>query len=419
MAKVVVIGGGFAGLSAAVRLAKLHHHVTLVEQKDILGGELRGLERDGVTWQTHREVVTLPGVFRDLFRKSGRQLERTIDFEQIRGRRHIFKDSLVLDLPMGNRGDQHEVLMDAFDSDEWSPWVDTLAPVWDSLRRVALDRTFSGKSDFDSAQWKAIAPRRSIAVLAKRDIKQYYLRKMILDPIRIGGHDRRFSPGFLAVSHYVDRNFGLWKFPGGRPALADALTDRVQQRKVDVVFDTTATGIRFSDGIATGVETSDGVIPADIVIWCAPNHPPPLRPSPELRSIPASRTYVTLDDTSLGGAEEIFIHANPPVRMWKSEPGRWTIEHGRGEDVLMSMARCGLDLRDLIVDSWEQAPIDLVGQCHWGWQWQGASTAFNLPGVKPTGGVYLAGAHAHPGGSLEMIGMATAAIAEAVGSARH
>ena len=418
MAQVVVVGGGFAGLSAAARLAKLHHSVTLIEQKDVLGGELRGIRRDGVTWQTHRETVTLPGVFRDLFRKSGRQLERTIDFEQISGRRHVFKDKLILDLPMGTRGDQHDVLMAAFDSDEWSPWVDTLAPMWDSLRRVALDKPLSGKGDFDSKQWKAIQPRRSLAVVAKRDLKQYYLRKLILDPPRLGGNDRRFTPGFVAVSHYVERNFGLWKFPGGRPALADALTERLQQRKVDVLFSTTANSIRFIDGKASGVETSGGFVPADIVVWCAPNHPAPLAPSQELRTIPASRTYVTLDDSSFDGAEEIFIHANPPMRMWKSEPGRWTIEHGRGEDVLMAMARCGLDLRELIVDSWEQAPSDLVRQCHWGWQWQGTSTAFNLPGVKPSGGVYLAGAHAHPGGSLELIGMATSAIAEAIGSAR-
>lgn len=418
MAHVVVVGGGFAGMSAAARLAKLHHNVTLIEQKDVLGGELRGVVRDGVVWQTHREIVTLPGVFRDLFRKSGRQLERSIDFEQVRSRRHVFKDNLVLDLPMGNRGDQHEVLMAAFESDEWSPWVDTLAPVWDSLRRVALDKTFSGKADFDSKQWKALDARRSLAVVARRDLRQYYLRKMVLDPPRLSGHDRQFTPGFLAVTQYVDRNFGLWKFPGGRPALAEALTTRLAERKVDVLFSTTASGIRFAEGVASGVETSAGLLPADLVIWCAPNHPTPLRPSRELRTIPASRTYVTIDDSSFGDADEIFVHANPPMRLWKNEPGRWTIEHGRGEDVLRSMARCGFDIRDLIVDSWEQAPIELVRQCHWGWQWQGTSTAFALPGVKPTGGVYFAGAHAHPGGSLELIGMATSAIAEAVGSAR-
>ena len=62
-------------------------------------------------------------------------------------------------------------------------------------------------------------------------------------------------------------------------------------------------------------------------------------------------------------------------------------------------------------------PSDLVRLGHWGWAWRGWTTIFELPGVAPAGGVYFAVAHAHPGGSLEAIGMATASIAEAVGPA--
>lgn len=417
MARVAVVGGGFAGMSAAARLGKLRHRVTLIEQKDILGGELRGVVRDGLSWQTHRETVTLPGVFRDLFRKSGRQLERTIEFEKIAGRQHIFKDKLVLDLPLGNRGDQHDALIAAFDSDIWSPWVDGFAPVWDSLRRVALDRTFVGRKDFGKSQWKDLRARRSLATVARRDLDEYYLRKLVLDPVRLDGDERMLTPGFVAVRHYVERTFGLWRFPGGRPALADALTARLEQRKVDVVTGTVAAGIRFSEGVADGVETSGGVIPADVVIWCAPDVPTPLPAPTGLRRIPASRTYLALDESGLDLAEEIFIHANPPARLWRSSPGQWTIEHGSGEDPVMAIARLGLDLRAAITGRWTQSPVELVTQCHWGWQWQNWGSALSVPGVAPGGGVYFAGAHAHPGGSLELIGMATAAIADAVGPA--
>lgn len=414
MARVVVVGGGFAGLSAAARVAKLRHQVTLVEATDRLGGELLGVTRDGLVWQTHRETVTLPGVFRDLFRKSGRPLERALEFEKTEGRRHVYKDKLSFDLPLGNRGDQAQALNDAFGFDKWSTWVDGFTPVWDSLRRVALDRTFSGRADFDSAQWKALHARRSLAAVAKKELDDYYLRKIVLDPWRLAGHDRRYAPGFLAVSNYVERNFGLWRFAGGRPALAGALTTRLEERKVDVLTGVAASGIRFAGGAATGVETAGGVIPADIVIWCSPNQPTPLKPSPELRVIPASRTYLTLGpDASL--AEEMLIHANPPIRVWTSAPGQWTVEHRSGEDPVNVMARFGVDIRPHILQRWDQSPTELVTRCHWGWQWQGWTTGTRIPGVASGGGVYLAGAHAHPGGSLEMIGMATAAIAEAIG----
>lgn len=417
MAKVVVVGGGFAGMSAAARLAKLRHQVTLVESADRLGGELRGVSRDGLVWQTHRETVTLPGVFRDLFRKSGRPLEKALELEKIGGRRHLYKDKLVLDLAMGNRGDQNEALICAFGYDKWSPWVDRFTPVWDSIRRVALDRTFSGRRDFDAAQWKTLRVRRHLSKVAEKELDDYYLRKIVLDPVRLAGHHRRSTPGFVAVSNYVERNFGLWRFAGGRPALADALTTRLAERKVDVLSGTAANGIRFVDGKAAGAETSGGVIPADIVIWCAPNQPSPLPPSREVRLIPASRTYLTLDAAAPDLADEVLVHANPPIRMWTSSSGQWTIEHRSGEDPVVVMARLGFDVRPYIVNRWDQSPSELVAQCHWGWEWQRWTTAVRVPGVAPTGGVFFAGAHAHPGGSLEMIGMATAAIAEAVGPA--
>lgn len=415
MAKVVVVGGGFAGMSAAARLAKLRHDVTLVESTDRLGGELRGVTHDGLVWQSHREAVTLPGVFRDLFRKSGRPLERALELEKIAGRRHVYKDRLVLDLPMGNRGDQNQALSDVFGLDKWSPWVDRFTPVWDSIRRVALDRTFAGKSDFTKDQWKALDARRHLAKVAAKDIDDYYLRKIVLDPTRLSGHDRRQTPGFVAVSNYVERNFGLWRFADGRPALADALTTRLEERKVDVLTRTSAVGIRLAAGLATGVETSGGVIPADIVVWCAPNHPTPLPPSRELRLIPSSRTYLTLDPATPDLADEILIHANPPIRMWTSGPGQWTLEHRSQSDPVIQLVRFGIDLREHIVNRWDQSPTELVTQCHWGWEWQRWSTAVRVPGINPTGGVHFAGAHAHPGGSLELIGMATAAIAEEVG----
>ena len=47
MANVVVVGGGFAGMSAAARLAKLRHDVTLLESSQSLGGRLNGMTVGG------------------------------------------------------------------------------------------------------------------------------------------------------------------------------------------------------------------------------------------------------------------------------------------------------------------------------------------------------------------------------------
>src|SRR4029077_20955244 len=105
MARVVVIGGGFGGLAAALRLAKLGHAVSLVEEGEP-GGALTPVAAGDFAW----DVVThtlVPGVVRDLFRKSGRPLEKELDLVQLDClREHWFADGSSLVLPAG-RAAQH------------------------------------------------------------------------------------------------------------------------------------------------------------------------------------------------------------------------------------------------------------------------------------------------------------------------
>jgi phytoene dehydrogenase-like protein len=417
VARVVVVGGGFAGLSAAARLAKLRHDVTLLEGSNRLGGRLNGVTFEGQTWATDVDTVTLPGVFRDLFRKSGRPLEEVIGLEITAGRRHVFKDKSTFDLPLGNRGDQHAALMADFGEDEWSPWVDTYAETWDVIRRTALDQIFAGRTAVDKGVRKVLKPRQNLMSLADREFADERLAKFVLDPVRLAGDERRVTPGFAAVSHYVERNFGRWRFAGGLPALAAALETRLVERGVTVELGESGRELVRDGSQVTGVVTDRRTVPADIVVWCAPTWPAPFAPPQTMPTIPATRTFVTLSADAPAMPEEILVHANPPIRLSSGDGVHWTIEHRSGEDVLRALARLGIDLREYVTSRHDMTPSDLVRLGHWGWAWRGWSTIFELPGVAPSGGLYFAGAHAHPGGSLEAIGMATASIAEAVGPA--
>ena len=417
MANVVVVGGGFAGMSAAARLAKLRHHVTLLESSQQLGGRLNGMTVGGQTWQTELDTVTLPGVFRDLFRKSGRPLERVLDLTKTEGRRHVFKDKSVFDLPLGNRGDQHGAFMETFGVDEWSPWVDTFAEPWDVIRRMALDQVFPGKPAIDRTVRKVLRPRRTIATLADKELDDDRLRKLVLNPVRLAGQDRHATPGFAAVCHYVERTFGRWRFAGGLPALAATLEARLGERDVTVELGESAHELVLDDGHVRGVVTSRRTVPADVVVWCVPAWPAPLPQRQLMPVIPASRSLIGLSSDAPSMPNEIFVHANPPIRMWTGGDGRWTIEHRSGEDPLRALVRFGIDLRPYVEQRVDLNPTELVGIGHWGWAWRGWTSALELPGVAPTGGIYFAGAHAHPGATLEAIGMATASIAEHVGKA--
>ena len=103
MARVVVIGGGFGGLASALRLAKLGHDVTLVEERE-LGGALVPVTAEGFTWDVVAHTL-VPAVVRDLFRKTGRPLEKELDLVQLDCvREHWFADGSVARAPGRPRG---------------------------------------------------------------------------------------------------------------------------------------------------------------------------------------------------------------------------------------------------------------------------------------------------------------------------
>ncbi len=77
--KAAVIGGGLGGLSSAVSLAAKGYQVTLFEKQPTLGGKAGSLTIDGYRFDTGPSLLTLPGVFDDLFARAGKSREDYID----------------------------------------------------------------------------------------------------------------------------------------------------------------------------------------------------------------------------------------------------------------------------------------------------------------------------------------------------
>lgn len=411
--RVVIVGAGFAGLSQAARLAKLHHHVTLVEVEPRLGGRLRGHTIGDHTWQLDPETVTLPGVLRDLFRKSGRPLDQVLELQPMPGRRHVFGDRSVLDLPFGNRADQADAITELVGADPWSPWLDSLAETWDPIRRELIERVESPTA----AVRRAVGGRRRLAPYLKHKLKDPRLRSIVTDRTVLDGDVPSFAPAFTSVIHYVERTFGLWRITGGFSALADALEARIDERGVEVRGGTFAEGVDLAGGRVAGVITDGGVIPADLVVWTAPRTPPQSPEPHGVPAIPAARTLVRLGPTAPELPRDVVAHGNPPLHLWSDGSDRWTIAHHNAEDPLTALVRVGIDLRAHVIERHDLSPVELVTMGGWGWQWHGWHTSQTRPSVGFEGTLLFAGANARPGSSIEMIGSATAAIAERLGKA--
>ena len=73
MSRIIVIGSGFGGLSAAARLAARGHQVELFEKRDKLGGRAYVYDIDGYRFDGGPTVITAPWIFDEIWQAAGRR----------------------------------------------------------------------------------------------------------------------------------------------------------------------------------------------------------------------------------------------------------------------------------------------------------------------------------------------------------
>lgn len=431
MARVVVVGGGFSGMAAAARLARLGHEVTLLERAEHLGGALTTVEHDDFAWDAGPTTTLLPAVVRDLFRKSGRPLERELDLQPLDlVREHRFADGSSVRLPGGSRAGQ----LAAFESlgtglgRQWVDHVASYGEPWELLRKEWYERPF----DPD------VAPRELVALLDRRESLHKRLHRSLGDErlrlvaghrIVMDGHDLRRAPVLAGVDAYLEQRFGSWTVPGGLAALGVAMAERLALRGVTVLTGTQAIDLVVRDGRVAAVRTAGGEVDADHVVVAIDPRRLPALASYVRRTMPAFPPvvcHVGLEGEVPHLPHEVVLHGDPllVVRTGGRAPdgaAAWTVL-ARGlvaEDVLTALARHGLDVRRQVVARVDRTPADLVeawgGSPH-GVQWQGPRTARARLGPRtPIAGVLAAGAHATTGSGLPFAGLSAALVAEMVG----
>ncbi len=432
MARVVVLGGGFGGLASAVRLAKLGHAVTLVERSPGLGGALSRVTADGFTWDAGPSWTLLPAVIRDLFRKSGRPLERELDLVPLPlVREHRFEDDTSVSVPSSRAGQ-----IAAFDTLEpglgqrWVDHVASYADDWEVLRRGYLEVPWE-REHLSRELTARLASREVLHKRLRRTLRDERLRLVAGHPFVAEGHDLRNVPAWLGVTAYLEQRFGAWTVPGGMALVGEALTRRLETRRVTVLTSTTVRDLVLREGRVVAVSTSAGELDADVVV-CAvdPRSLPTLAPLVRrtMPAIPPVVTHLGLRGDVPDLPHELVLHGDPMlvVRTGGQAPDgchAWTV-HGRGrlaEDLLVALARHRIDVRDQVVTRVDRSPRDLVeawGGSPLGVLWQGRATVRRRLGPDtPVPGVFAAGAHATPGAGLPFVGLSAALVAQSVGPA--
>jgi len=434
MAQVVVVGGGYGGMAAAARLAKLGHDVTLLERAGRVGGVLVPVEEAGFTWEGGPASTLLPAVVRDLFRKSGRPAERELDLVPLEiVREHRFPDGSSAGLPGGSRAAQITAV-DALGAGLGRAWADYVAAyddVWAVVRREYAERPWD----------RADPPRELLALLRSREtlaqrtrrLPDTRLRLLASHDAALAGDDPRDVPAWAGLGVYLEQRFGAWTVTGGFGRLAEALAARLATRRVSVHTGVAARDLVVRGGRVVAVSTSAGEVDADVVVVAVdPARLPALtRHVRRTRAVPLPHLVrLGLEDAPPLCAPEVVLHGTDGSGPLVLRPGvsapdsstAWTLQsRDPSGDPVEVLARRGLDVRDRVVVRIDQSPAELEdawGGSSLGVRWRGRRTPFDRLGPDtPLGGVYAAGAHATPGSGLPFVGLSAALVAQVVGPA--
>ncbi|MGH8774233.1 MAG: phytoene desaturase family protein [Jiangellaceae bacterium] len=274
MARVVVVGAGLGGLAAAARLADLGHGVTVLEQAASVGGTVGTYARDGYRFDTGPTSFTLPAVFHDLFRTTGRPLEREIDLAPVDPScRYRFADGVEVDLPNASRAGAIRALDEALGPGAGAQWHAILQRgerTWRAVRGPVLDSPPSARDLIriatSPATLRAVGVGLPLRKAAARHRTDPRLRAMLAHYAADAGADPRRST--FPLLPYVEHTFGTWHVRGGVHRLAEAIRDRAVARGAAVRTGVEVDHVLSSGGRTSGVRLAgDGAdVAADVVV---------------------------------------------------------------------------------------------------------------------------------------------------------
>ncbi len=310
--RVVVIGGGVAGLATAALLAADGHTVDVVEKNADLGGRAGSWEHDGFRFDTGPSWWLMPQVFDHFFGLLGTSTDAQIDLVRLDPGYRVFFEDHPDSVDVRGGAEPNRAMFDAFEPGAGA----ALRSYLDSAREayaIAVERFLYTNFDRPAAfvSPEVLRHARTLAVLLGQSLEGFVaarftdrrLRQILGYPAVFLGSSPERAPAMYHLMSWLDLEDGVRYPDGGFTRLVDALVRLAEQHGTRLHTSSETTAIltrnnhsrrlsrRRSEVTGVRVRTIDGserTIDADVVIGAADLHhvetqllPPALQTFPQ------------------------------------------------------------------------------------------------------------------------------------------
>lgn len=267
----LVIGSGFGGIAAALRMRARGHKVTLIERLDAIGGRAQSFEKGGFRHDAGPTVITAPFLFDELFELFG---EKRADFLEFRSLdpwyRFYFHDGSEFNYRPSLVDTHAEIArFSPEDADNYDRLVKTSKDIFDIGFSQLADKPFTRFSAMlkQIPQLLRLKSYLTVAQLVNHHIKHPLLQQALsIHPLLVGGNPFD-TTSIYALIHYLERKWGVFFCMGGTGKLVSELEALLRRHGVEILLNTDVQEILVNANKVCGVRTQNGqIISADRII---------------------------------------------------------------------------------------------------------------------------------------------------------
>ena len=284
--KVVIIGSGFSGLSAACFMAKEGWDVTVLEKQSTPGGRARQLNEAGFTFDMGPSWYWMPDVFERFFNCFGKKVSDYYVLKRLDPSYKIYWPDVEMDIPAN-----YEELRNLFENIE----IGSAIKLDEFIKEAAYKYNIGinklvhkpGQSIAEFVDWEVVTGVFKLDVFTsiKKHVARFFknekLQQLLEFPVLFLGALPEDTPALYSLMNYADIKLGTWYPDGGMYKIVTGMYELALELGVKFSFNRNVKNIDVKGGIASSIvaetlndnkELVREVFNADVIIGSADYH---------------------------------------------------------------------------------------------------------------------------------------------------
>ena len=260
----IVIGSGFGGIAAALRLRAKGHQVTLIEKHPDLGGRARVFKKNGFTFDGGPTVITAPYLINELFDLFKKDPKDYIKLTPLKiWYQFIFEDKTKFDYS-GNESEMKNQIqkINKTDVKGYEKLVNFTKKIFDKgfteLADVPFDKPFVMMKQLPALL--KLKSYKSVYSLVSSYIQNEKLRRMLsMHPLLVGGNP--FSTtSIYGLILYLEKKWGIHYSMGGTGNIIKGYEKLMNEVGIKILKESEVTKIISKNNKISGVQINNQII---------------------------------------------------------------------------------------------------------------------------------------------------------------